>query len=63
MLVPTVTLPKLTEAGDTINWPCAIPAPVSGIVSVEFEASELTAMAATALPAICGAKVVLKVIL
>jgi hypothetical protein len=61
VLVPTVTLPKLTDAGETPNWPCAVPVPVCGIESVGFDAFELTVILPVALLAVCGAKVVLKV--
>jgi len=62
-LAPTVTLLKLAEVGETTNWPCAVPVPVSGTISVGFEAFELTVIVPLAVLAACGAKVVLKVTL
>ena len=61
VLVPTVTLPKFAEVGETASWPCAVPVPAWRIVSVAFVASELTVIVPVVLLAVCGAKVVLKV--
>jgi len=63
LLVPTVTLPKSVEAGVTANWPCAVPEPASGIVTVEFEASEAMEILLLTLPADIGANVAVKVTL
>jgi hypothetical protein len=61
VLVPTVTLPKFAELGETDNWPCAVLVPVWEIVSVGFDASELTMIVPVAVLAVCGVKVVLNV--
>ena len=63
MLVPTVTLPKSLDTGDTASWPGAVPVPARDIVRVGVEASELMEMLPLALPADDGAKITLKVTL
>ena len=60
---PTVTLPKLRLAGDTANWPAAVPVPESAMLSVEFDALEATDRFPLAAPALVGAKVAVKVTL
>ena len=60
---PTTTLPKLRLAGDTANWPAAVPVPESAMLSVEFDALEATDRFPLAAPALVGAKVAVKVTL
>ena len=60
-LLPTATLPKLSELGETVSWPCEVPVPLSAIVSVGFDASELTVIVPIRPVAVGGANVVLNV--
>ena len=63
-LEPTVTLPKLSEVGLEVSWPAvAAPAPDSGIVSVEFEALEVTVTLPLAVPVPVGANFTVKFVL
>ena len=63
-LEPTVTLPKLREVGLDVSWPAVVaPAPESGIVSVEFEALEVTVTLPLAAPLAVGANFTVKVVL
>ena len=56
-LEPTTTLPKLREAGDTANWPAAVPVPESAMESGELEAFETIETLPLAALALVGAKV------
>ena len=63
-LDPTVTLPKLSEVGLELSCPAvAAPMPDKGIVSVEFEASEVTVTVPLALPVEPGANFTVKFVL
>ena len=59
-LVPTCTLPKprLGGFGDRVPGKTAVP--VTGIVSVGFEALLMTATLPVTVPAVCGANTTLK---
>src|SRR5579863_768356 len=63
LLVPTTTLPKLKLVGDTANCPPAVPVPDRGIFKVGFDAFDAMAIFPLALPADCGVKMTLKVML
>lgn len=53
---PTVTLPKLSDVGLALSWPgVAVPVPDSEIVSVGFEAFDVTVTVPLALPVEVGA--------
>ena len=56
---PTVTLPKLSGAGATTNWPAVIPVPESGTISVGLATSKVP----PTVPAVCGVKMTLNVAL
>jgi hypothetical protein len=58
---PTVTLPKLRVAGETVNSPAAVPVPEREIVSVAFEALDITEMLPVTAPVFCGANIPLNV--
>lgn len=60
---PTVTLPKLRLAGETVNWPAAVPVPESAMLSGEFDAVETTERLPLAAVALVGVKVAVKVTL
>lgn len=62
-LLPTVTLPKPRLAGLAARSPAATAVPESGMVSGEFEASDVTVRLPLALPAALGAKVTVAVVL
>ena len=62
-LDPTATLPKLRLAGDTANWPAAVPVPESAILSGELDAFDTTDRLPLAAPAPVGVKVAVKVTL
>jgi hypothetical protein len=62
-LVPTSTLPKFTLEGLAVNAPSATPLPLSGIVSVGFEPSEVIVMSPVALPVAPAANFTLKLTL
>lgn len=61
-LLPTTTLPKLRLVGVAVSAPGATPVPVSGIVNVEFEASEVIVTVPVALPPVVGAKETVNVV-
>ena len=61
LLCPTVTLPKLKLAGLTASCPATVAVPARVMLSVELEASDVTAIDPLALPPIVGAKTVPKV--
>lgn len=61
LLAPTVTVPKLSEVGFTVNCPGTNPEPVREIVRFGLEPSDVTAMLPVALPLVVGAKVTPKV--
>jgi hypothetical protein len=58
LLVPVVTLPNATVAGEAVKVDC-VPVPVSAIVSGEFGALLTTEMLPVALPELLGANVAL----
>ena len=60
-LFPTVTLPKLRLLGFDPSTPGETPLPVSGMVSVGFEAFEVTVTLPVELAAVAGVNVTLKV--
>jgi hypothetical protein len=60
---PTFTLPKDLLAGLLVNCPGLMPVPESGIVSVGFEAFEVTVTVPLAAPDACGVKVIVSVVL
>jgi len=62
-LLPTITLPKLRLVGFDPNAPADTPVPVSPIVNVGFEPSEVIVTAPLTLPAVCGAKETVKLVL
>jgi hypothetical protein len=62
-LAPTCTLPKLRLVGFDPKAPCATPVPDIGIVSVGFEALDVTVMFPLALPADNGVNEILKLAL
>jgi hypothetical protein len=63
-LVPTTTLPTLKVLGLTASCPtAATPVPESGMVSVGFDAFELTVTVPLAAAAVVGVKVTLNVAL
>ena len=64
-LWPTTTLPRAKVEGVTVSWPdCgAVPVPDNGIVSVGFEAVDVTLTLPLAALAVCGVKVTLNVAL
>ena len=61
--LPTVTLPKLRLVGFAPSVPCETPVPDRAIVKVELEASETMVTEPVALPAACGAKLTVNVVL
>jgi hypothetical protein len=61
LLCPTVTLPKLSAAGFTANWPETVAVPAREMVSVGLEASEITEINPVALPPVVGANTAPKV--
>ena len=61
-LLPTTTLPKLRLVGEAANAPGATPVPVSGIVNVGFEASEVMVTVPLTLPPVVGAKETVNVV-
>ncbi len=64
LLLPTVTLPRLRVAGETLRVPTAVvPVPESGMVNVGFEAFEVTVTFPLADPALVGANLTVKVVL
>ena len=62
--LPTFTLPKLKLVGFALNAPGDVetPVPDSGIVMLEFEASDLMIADPAALPLALGEKVIVKVV-
>ena len=62
-LDPTDTVPKLSEVGETANWPCPVPVPENAMLSGEFEAVEITAIVPLAEPVLVGANVAVNVTL
>jgi len=62
-LLPRTRLPKLRLAGDAVNAPGATPVPESGNVSEGFDAFDVMVTVPVALPAVCGAKPTLNVVL
>ncbi len=62
-LLPSVTLPKFKLVGFDPSAPCVTPVPDNGRDSGEFGASEVIVTVPLALPAVCGAKVAVKVVL
>ena len=62
-LLPTVTLPKPRLAGLAAKSPAAIAVAERGMVSGEFEASDVMVKLPLALPAVWGAKVTVAVVL
>jgi hypothetical protein len=62
-LEPTVTLPKLSDAGETANWPGVVPVPEKAMDSGELDAFETTETLPLAEPALVGVKVTVKVTL
>jgi hypothetical protein len=56
-------LPKLRLAGDTANWPAAVPVPESAILSGELDTFETTERLPLAAPAAVGVKVAVNVTL
>lgn len=58
--MPTTTLPKFTLDGLAVNAPSATPLPLSGIVSVGFEPSEVIVRSPVALPVAPAANFTLK---
>ena len=63
LLVPTVTLPKLSAVGLDPSVPWVTPVPVSGIVRVGLDAVEVTTMLPVAFAADVGLNVTVKVAL
>jgi hypothetical protein len=61
-VTPTWTLPKLRLAGFDPSAPAVIPVPLSGMVSVAFDAFDETVRFPVALPADAGANFTLKVV-
>ena len=62
-LEPTTTLPKLRLAGETDNWPCAVPVPESAMLRVELSAVDTTASVPVVDPVAVGEKVTVNVTL
>lgn len=62
-MLPTVTLPKLRLVGFDPSVPGVTPAADKGMVRVGFDAVEVTVRLPLALPADCGVKVTVKVVL
>lgn len=63
-MVPTVTLAKLTEAGETANWPdIEVPVPVNETEELGFDPEEVIARLPVSLPAEEGANEALTVTL
>lgn len=62
-LAPTVTVPKLSVAGETDSCPWAVAVPESGMLSGEFEAFDTTERVPLLEPEAVGAKVAVKVTL
>ncbi len=62
-LEPTAKLPKLNVAGETANWPGALPVPESVMLSGELDASDTIDTMPLADPEPVGAKVTEKVTL
>jgi len=60
LLVPTLTVPKFAELGDTVSCPVAAPVPAKGTVTLEpdFRASVTLPVVA---PLLCGLNVIVKV--
>lgn len=54
LVCPTVTVPKLSEAGLTASWPGTVAVPASEMVSDESEASETTEIDPVMLPPVVG---------
>ena len=54
-------MPKLMAAGVTANDPGVVPVPLSGMERLGLEALELTERLPLELPAVVGAKMMLKV--
>ena len=63
LLLPTVTLPKLSVVGLDPSVPFVTPVPVSGIVRVGLDAVDVTTMLPVALAADVGVNVTVKVAL
>ena len=63
LLLPVVTLPKLTLLGFAVKEPDASPVPESAMLSGELDASDTIATVPLAVPAVVGAKRRLKVTL
>ena len=62
-LLPTVTEPKAIEVGLAVTDPSAMPLPLSGIVSVGFEPSDVMVTLPVELPVADGANLTLKLTL
>jgi hypothetical protein len=62
-LLPTLTLPKLKLVGFDPSAPGEIPVPDNARVSVGFAASEVMVTPPLTLPVVCGAKVIVNVVL
>ncbi len=56
LLLPTVTLPKVTVAGDSVIVPAAAPVPEREILTFGLVASEVMATVPVAAPEAVGAK-------
>jgi hypothetical protein len=63
LLLPTVTLPKLSEVGFAPSVPGEIPVPVRGILRVELEALEMMFTLPLAPAAEVGVNVTVNVVL
>jgi len=63
LLLPTVTLPKLSVVGFAPSVPCDTPVPESAIFRVGFEALERMLMLPLATEAEAGVNVTVKVVL
>ena len=63
LLLPTVTLPKLSVVGLDPSVPFVTPVPVSGIVRVGLDAVDVTTMLPVAFAADVGVNVTVKVAL
>ena len=55
-LLPTVTLPKASEAGETLNAPAVAPVPLKGIEKVFFPFREITCSEPVTAPLDSGEK-------
>ena len=62
-MLPNTTLPKFTLEGLAVNAPSATPLPLSGIVNVGFDPSDVMVTLPVALPVAVGANFTLKLTL